>query len=225
MTALRRRRVHAAGPLCRAPEPLPAITKTDDERRSVRPDGAGEPGPGARRRRRSASATACRSTSSIATRAWRASGDGDLHHRAHDAHRPGLPRTRSARGCSPAASIDANDRDGAERVVLLSEPLARQLFPAGDPIGSRVDLCARRRRAAKLHRRRHDRRSGVDADGQPAAAAVPARWRSSRRSTVLVIARGAPSDPSIRGAFDNAIAGGLRMLARRAAIPMPCSAS
>ena len=27
-------------------------------------------------------------------------------------------------------------------------------------------------------------------------------------STVLVIARGAPSDPSIRGAFHNAIAGG-----------------
>ena len=44
-------------------------------------------------------------------------------------------------------------------------------------------------------------------------------------STVLVIARGAPSDPSMRGAFDNAIAGGLRLLPERAAIPIPCSAS
>src|SRR5215203_7397817 len=34
--------------------------------------------------------------------------------------------------------IDANDRAGAERVVVLSEPLARELFPAGDPIGGRV---------------------------------------------------------------------------------------
>ncbi|HWK09884.1 MAG TPA: ABC transporter permease, partial [Vicinamibacterales bacterium] len=35
-------------------------------------------------------------------------------------------------------AIDANDREGAERVVLLSEPLARQLFPSADPIGARV---------------------------------------------------------------------------------------
>ena len=47
-------------------------------------------------------------------------------------------------------------------------------------------------------------------------------------STVLLIARGAPSDPSIRGAFHNAIAGGLRLLpgaVNGRAIPIPCSAS
>ena len=37
-------------------------------------------------------------------------------------------------------------------------------------------------------------------------------------STVLVIARGTPSDASMRGAFANAIAGGLRMLPGRAQI-------
>ena len=40
-------------------------------------------------------------------------------------------------------AIDATDRAGAERVVLLSEPLARQLFPTSDPIGGRVAFALR----------------------------------------------------------------------------------
>jgi putative ABC transport system permease protein len=35
-------------------------------------------------------------------------------------------------------TLDANDRDGTQRVVLLSAPLARQLFPGSDPLGARV---------------------------------------------------------------------------------------
>jgi predicted permease len=108
-------------------------------------------------------------------------------------------------------SIDANDREGSERVVLLSEPLARQLFPAGDAIGGRVTLAfggAER----KLHTV-----VGVTADlvttqlGNPRPQLfLPLAQQPA--PTVMVIARGAPGDPSIRIAFHNAIAGGLRLL-------------
>jgi predicted permease len=111
-------------------------------------------------------------------------------------------------------AIDANDRDGAERVVLLSEPLARQLFPSGDPLGARVAL------ALSGSERHTYTVVGITADlvstqmGNPrpqlflSLAQHPA-------SAVLVIARGVPSDASMRGAFANAIAGGLRMLPRQ----------
>jgi putative ABC transport system permease protein len=118
-------------------------------------------------------------------------------------------------------SIDANDREGSERVVLLSEPLARQLFPAGDPIGGRVTF-ALGGGEPKVYTV-----VGVTADlvstqmGNPRPQLfLPLAQHPA--STVLVIARGAPSaasaeasaprDPSIRGAFHNAIAGGLRLL-------------
>lgn len=39
-------------------------------------------------------------------------------------------------------TIDVNDRAGTEPVVLLSLPLARQLFPTGEPLGRRVSLAA-----------------------------------------------------------------------------------
>ena len=110
-------------------------------------------------------------------------------------------------------SIDANDRERSERVVLLSEPLARQLFPAGDPIGGRVTL------ALGGGERKVYTVVGVTADlastqlGNPRPQLfLPLAQHPA--STVLVIARGAPSDPSIRGAFHNAIAGGLRLLPR-----------
>jgi predicted permease len=108
-------------------------------------------------------------------------------------------------------TIDANDREGSERVVVLSEPLARQLFPAGDPIGSRVTL------ALGGDERKVYTVVGVTADlvstqmGNPRPQLfLPLAQHPA--STVMVIARGAPSDPSIRGAFHNAIAGGLRVL-------------
>jgi ABC-type antimicrobial peptide transport system permease subunit len=118
-------------------------------------------------------------------------------------------------------SIDADDREGSERVVVLSAPLARQLFPAGDPIGGRVTF------ALGGGERKVYTVVGVTADlvstqmGNPRPQLfLPLAQQPA--STVLVIARGAPSaasaeasaprDPSIRGAFHNAIAGGLRLL-------------
>jgi predicted permease len=101
-------------------------------------------------------------------------------------------------------TIDANDRAGAERVVLLSEPLARRLFPNGDPIGQRVAF------ALTGSERQTYTVVGVTADvvstqmGNPrpqlfiSLAQHPA-------STVLAIVRGAPSDPSVRRAFETAL--------------------
>jgi predicted permease len=111
-------------------------------------------------------------------------------------------------------AIDANDREGTERVVLLSAPLARQLFPSGDPIGGRVVF------AMEGGEQQTHTVIGVTGDlvstqmGNPrpqlflALAQRPA-------ATLLVIARGAPSDPSMRGAFHNAIADGLRVIAQQ----------
>ena len=106
--------------------------------------------------------------------------------------------------------INENDREGAERVVVLSEPLARELFPAGDPLGQKVvfALTGSEPRAYTV--------VGVTAD------LVATQLGNLREqlflslaqepaSTVLVLARGTPSDPSMRGSFENAIADGLRM--------------
>jgi len=108
-------------------------------------------------------------------------------------------------------SIDGNDREGSERVVMLSEPLARQLFPGGDALGGRVTF------AVGDGERKVYTVVGVTADlvstqmGNPRPQLfLPLAQQPA--STVLVIARGAPSTPSIRGAFHNAIAGGLRLL-------------
>ena len=108
-------------------------------------------------------------------------------------------------------SIDATDREGSPLVVVLSQPLARQLFPAGDPLGARVSFAlpgAQARTYTVI---------GISADlvstqmGNPR----PQLFLSLAQHpgpTVMVIARGAPSDPSMRASFTNAIAGGLRLL-------------
>jgi putative ABC transport system permease protein len=107
-------------------------------------------------------------------------------------------------------TIDANDREGSERVVVLSEPLALQLFPAGDPLGKRVAF------ALSGSEKQTYTVVGVTADlvstqlGNPRPQLfLPLAQQPA--STVMVIARGAPSDPSMRGAFENAIADGLRV--------------
>ncbi len=109
-------------------------------------------------------------------------------------------------------TIGANDREGAERVVLLSEPLARELFPSGDAIGQRVTfgLAGDEPQTYTV--------VGITADlvstqmGNPRPQLfLPLAQQPA--TSVLLIARGAPSDPSVRGAFDNAIAAGLRLVA------------
>jgi predicted permease len=112
-------------------------------------------------------------------------------------------------------AIDANDRAGAERVVMLSEPLARQLFPGGDPTGRRVTF------ALPGDERQSYTVVGVTADlvstqlGNPRPQLFVSLAQHPA-SSVLVIARGAPSDPSMRGAFENATADALRMISGQA---------
>jgi putative ABC transport system permease protein len=108
-------------------------------------------------------------------------------------------------------AIDANDRPGAERVVVVSEPLARQLFPAGDPIGERVAF------AMSGDERQTYTVVGVSADlvstqlGNPRPQVFVSLAQHPAES-VLVIARGAASDPSVRRAFENAAADALRQI-------------
>jgi putative ABC transport system permease protein len=108
-------------------------------------------------------------------------------------------------------TLDANDRDGSERVVMLSEPLARQLFPGGDPLGARVAVVLP---GAEPHAYTV---VGITADlattqmGNPR----PQLFLSLAQHPapqLMLIARGTPSDAGMRGAFTNAIADGLRTL-------------
>lgn len=122
-------------------------------------------------------------------------------------------------------SIEASDREGSERVVLLSEPLAGQLFPAGNPIGARVVfalpggdyLLDPGSQRAPVDERQTYTVVGVTADlvstqlGNPR----PQLFVSLAQhpvSTVVAIARGTAPDASMRGAFDNASADALRQV-------------
>jgi len=108
-------------------------------------------------------------------------------------------------------TIDADDREGSERVVLLSEPLARQLFPGSDPLGARVALALS---GSEPHSYTV---VGITADlvstqmGNPRAQLFMSLAQHPA-PRVLLIARATPADAGMRGAFANAIAGGLRTL-------------
>jgi predicted permease len=111
--------------------------------------------------------------------------------------------------------IDANDRDGAEQVVLLSEPLARQLYPGGDALGSRVTF------ALPDGEPRTYTVIGVTADLMSTQMGNPRpqlflSLAQHPAATLDLVARSAPSDPSMRGAFHNAIADGLRTISAQA---------
>jgi predicted permease len=101
-------------------------------------------------------------------------------------------------------TIDASDRAGAERVVLLSEPLARQLFAAPNPIGERVSFAMGEREPQTYTV------VGVTADlvstqmGNPRPQLFVSLAQHPS-STVLAIARGPSGDPSVRRAFENAL--------------------
>ena len=101
-------------------------------------------------------------------------------------------------------TIDVNDRDGAERVVVLSEPLARQLFPTSEPLGQRVvfALAGDERQAHTVVGVTADLVSSQMGSPRPQLFLSLAQHPASR---LLVIARGAPSDPSMRRAFENAV--------------------
>ena len=101
-------------------------------------------------------------------------------------------------------AIDADDRAGAERVVVLSEPLARQLFPSGDPIGERVVF------ALGGTERQTYTVVGVTADVVSTQMGNPrpqlfVSLAQHPATTVLAIARGAAADPSVRRAFEQAV--------------------
>ena len=88
---------------------------------------------------------------------------------------------------------------------MLSEPLAQELFPDGDSLGRRIAL------ASEGNEPQTYTVIGVTADlvstqlGNPRAQLfLPLAQHPV--PNVLLIARGAPADPSMRGAFENAIA-------------------
>lgn len=116
--------------------------------------------------------------------------------------------------------IEANDRDGAERVVVLSEPLAKQLFPTGDPIGQRIAL------AVGGNEPQPYTVVGVTGDLVSTQMGSPrpqlfVSLAQQPAPTVLLIARGAASDPSMRGAFENAITDAIRALPSQASASAP----
>jgi predicted permease len=108
-------------------------------------------------------------------------------------------------------AIEVTDRPGGERVVLLSEPLALQLFPTGNPIGRRVTF------ALGGDERQVYTVVGVTADlvstqfGNPRPQLFVALDQHPAAS-ILVVARGRAGDPSVRGAFENATEDGLRQI-------------
>jgi len=101
-------------------------------------------------------------------------------------------------------AIDARDAGAAERVVMLSEPLARQLFPAGDPLGQRIVF------SLAGHQQQTYAVVGVTADlvstqmGNPRPQLFVSLAQHPA-STVFAIARGPVSDPSMRRAFEQAL--------------------
>ncbi len=101
-------------------------------------------------------------------------------------------------------TIDAKDRAGAEFVVLLSEPLARQLFPTSDPLGQRIvfALAGNERQTYTVVGVTADLVSTQMGNPRPQLFISLAQHPASR---ILAIARGAAADPSVRRAFENAI--------------------
>ena len=189
---------------------------------AVHADGRGEPGQRAghrlgQHRRRPAARLR------LSKHARRARWGRRLRHRAYDPCRPELPG--HDRHAPARRTVDRRQRSrgiGARRDAVRAAGAAALLRrrSARRP----RHLCARRRRAQGLHRRRRDRRSGVDADGQSAAAAVPAAGAAAGLHGDGDRARRAvrPVDPSARFTTRSRAA---CACCPAAAIPRPCSAS
>jgi putative ABC transport system permease protein len=100
--------------------------------------------------------------------------------------------------------ITRDDRAGAEPVVVLSEPLAAQLFPGEDPLGQRLSF------SVDDHTPQGSTVVGVTADvvtSQMGTARpqmyLPLAQHPAPR--VLLIARGSASEASMASAFKNAV--------------------
>lgn len=101
-------------------------------------------------------------------------------------------------------AIGDNDSVVAERVVMLSEPLARDLFPSNDALGGRVAF------ALAGNEPQTYTVVGVTTDVVSTQMGNPrpqlfVSLAQHPASSVLVIARGASSDPSMRVAFEHAL--------------------
>jgi putative ABC transport system permease protein len=100
-------------------------------------------------------------------------------------------------------AIGVDDSARAERIVLVSEPLAEQLFPGGNPLGQRVDV------ALGVNEPQTYTIVGITADvvstqmGNPRPQLFLALAQHSSR-TLMVIARGASGDPAVRQGFEHA---------------------
>jgi predicted permease len=101
-------------------------------------------------------------------------------------------------------TIDVRDTAAAERVVLLSQPLATELFPAGNPIGQRVSF------ALESGEPQAHTVVGITADlvstqvGNPKPQLfVSLAQHPTQR--IMAVARGASGDPSVRRTFEAAL--------------------
>jgi predicted permease len=117
-------------------------------------------------------------------------------------------------------TIDADDRAGAERVVLLSEPLARQLFSNRDALGQRVTL------ALPGEQQQTYTVVGVTADLVSTQISNPrpqlfVALAQHPSSTVIAVVRGRPADPSVRRAFEDAIAAARRRISAPQVVQTP----
>lgn len=111
-------------------------------------------------------------------------------------------------------AIEAGDRADAERVVVLSAPLAQQLFPAGDALGQRIAV------ARTADQQQTFTVVGISADlvstqmGNPRPQLFLSLAQEPTES-VMLLARGNASDAAIRAAFRAAVAEGLRATSSR----------
>lgn len=101
-------------------------------------------------------------------------------------------------------AVDASDQRGAERVVMLSEPLARQLFPAGDALGRRLVS------AATGAEPRTYTVVGVTSDVVSMEMSMPRLQlflplAQHQPSSVMMIARSAESTAPMRRAYEEAL--------------------
>ena len=114
--------------------------------------------------------------------------------------------------------IDETDRAGSERVVVLSEPLARDLFPAVDPLGQSVAF------ALDGQELRTYTVVGVAADVVSTQMSAPraqlfVALAQHPAPSVRLVARAAVPEPAVRRTFESAIDDARRQVLEAASRP------